>query len=68
MLLELAMQQLTYELLITLISEVVAIVNARPITAVPSDINEPLLLTPAMLLMQKACFPQPDEDGERFSS
>ena len=34
-------------------SEVAAIINARPITAIPSDIDEPLPLTPAMLLTQK---------------
>lgn len=53
MLLELGAQQLTHELLVTLMSEVAAIVNARPITAIPSDIDEPLPLTPAMLLTQK---------------
>ena len=42
MLLELKVRQLTHELLITLISEVAAIVNARPITALLSDIDEPL--------------------------
>ena len=36
------MRQLTHELLVTLISEAAAIVNARPITALQSDIDEPL--------------------------
>ena len=53
MLLELGTRQLTHELLVTLMSEVAAIVNARPITALPSDIDEPQPLTPAMLLTQK---------------
>lgn len=53
MLLELGARQLTHELLVTLMSEVAAIINARPITAIPSDIDEPLPLTPAMLLTQK---------------
>ena len=42
-------------LLVTLMSEVAAIVNARPITAIPSDIDEPQPLSPAMLLTQKTC-------------
>ena len=53
MLLELGTRQLTHELLTTLMAEVAAIVNARPITALPSDIDETLPLTPAMLLTQK---------------
>ena len=53
MLLESGARQLTHELLVTLMSEVAAIINARPITAIPSDIDEPLPLTPAMLLTQK---------------
>lgn len=38
---ELGRTQLTHELLITLMAEVVAIVNARPITALPSDPDDP---------------------------
>ena len=53
MLLELGARQLTHEFLVTLVSEVMVIVNTRSITAIPSDIEEPLLLTPAMLLTQK---------------
>ena len=41
MLLELGVRQLTHELLVTLISEAAAIVNARPITVLQSDIDEP---------------------------
>ena len=54
MLLELGGSQLTHELLVTLMAEVTAIVNARPITTVPSDTDEPQPLSPAMLLSMKA--------------
>ena len=50
---ELGRTQLTHELLITLMAEVVAIVNARPITALPSDPDDPRPLSPAMLLTMK---------------
>lgn len=53
MLLQTRAQKLTHELLVTLMSEVTAIVNSRPITAVPTDTEEPLPLTPSMLLTQK---------------
>ena len=55
MLLETRAQKLTHPLLVPLMSEVTAIVNSRPITAIPSDTDEPLLLTPSMLLTQKTC-------------
>lgn len=54
MLLELAGSQLIHELLVTLITEVTAIINARPITTIPSDSGEPQPLSPAMLLTMKA--------------
>ena len=47
---ELGKTQLTHKLLVTLMAEVVAIVNARPISALPSD---PQPLSPAMLLTMK---------------
>lgn len=50
---ELGRTQLTHELLITLMAEVVAIVNARPISALPSDPDDPRPLSPAMLLTMK---------------
>lgn len=53
MLLELGGSQLTHELLVTLMAEVTAIVNARPITTIPSDSDEPQPLSPAMLLTMK---------------
>lgn len=46
--------QLTHEVLSTFIAEVSAIMNARPITPIPSDPDSPALLTPATLLTQKA--------------
>ena len=52
MLLETRAQKLTHELLVTLMSEFTTIVNSRPITAIPSDTDEPLPLTPSMLLTQ----------------
>ena len=36
-------------------SEVAAIVNSRPIRAIPYETDEPLPLTPSTLLKQKAC-------------
>ena len=53
MLLETGTQKLTHELLVTLMSEVAAIVNCCPITAIPSDTDEPLPLSPSTLLTQK---------------
>ena len=50
---ELGKTQLTHELLVTLMAEVVAIVNARPISALPSDTDDPQPLSPAMLLTIK---------------
>ena len=54
MLLELGSAQLTHELLVTLMAEATGIVNARPISTVPSDSDEPQPLSPAMLLTMKA--------------
>ena len=53
MFLELGGSQLTHELLVTLMAEVTAIVNARPITTIPSDTDEPEPLSPSMLLTMK---------------
>ena len=50
---ELGSTQLTHELLVTLMAEVTAIVNARPIAAIPSDVDDPQPLSPAMLLTMK---------------
>ena len=51
---ELGSSQLTHELLVTLMAEVTAIVNARPIALVPTDVDEPQPLSPSMLLTMKA--------------
>ena len=46
MLLETGAQKLTHELPVTLMSKVAAIVNSRPIAAIPSNTAEPLPLAP----------------------
>lgn len=46
-----------HEVLVTFMSEVSAIVNARPLTAVSTDPEHPEILTPAMLLTQKVAMP-----------
>jgi len=54
MLLELRKPQLTHELLVTLLAEVSAIVNAHPIAAISSDVDDPQPLSPSMLLTLKS--------------
>ncbi|XP_076144361.1 uncharacterized protein LOC143126351 [Alosa pseudoharengus] len=44
---------LSHEVLVTLMSEVMAIMNTRPLVPVSSDPDMPTVLTPAMLLTQK---------------
>ncbi|KAK0145861.1 hypothetical protein N1851_015210 [Merluccius polli] len=44
---------LTHEVLCTLMAEVSAIINARPLVPISSDPSSPVLLSPAMLLTQK---------------
>ena len=46
--------QLTHEVLTTFLAEVSAIVNARPLMAVSHDPEAPEILSPSMLLTQKA--------------
>ena len=53
MFLQLGTSKLTHEALSTLMAEVVAIINARPLVPVSTDPDEPFLLTPATLLTQK---------------
>ena len=53
MLAQLRSSQLTHELLVTLMAEVTAIVNARPIAAMPTDTDEPQPLSHSMLLTMK---------------
>lgn len=50
---ELGSHQLTHELLVTLMAEVTAVVNARPISALPTDVEELQPLSPSMLLTMK---------------
>ncbi|XP_036067154.1 uncharacterized protein LOC118598516 [Oryzias melastigma] len=50
---------LTHEVLCTLMAEVTAIINSRPLVPVSSDPEAPELLTPAMLLTQKQSAPPP---------
>ena len=59
MLLKIGASQLDDELLLTLMAEVSSIVNNRPITVISADADEPVPLSPAMLLTmkQKPLFP-----------
>nr|XP_055056164.1 uncharacterized protein LOC129440699 [Misgurnus anguillicaudatus] len=53
MLMNISQVKFTHEVLITFMAEVSAIVNARPLTPVSTDPNNPLILSPATLLTQK---------------
>ncbi|KAK3727498.1 hypothetical protein QZH41_018364 [Actinostola sp. cb2023] len=44
---------ITNEILVTLMAEVSAIVNARPIASVPTDVDDPQPLSPSMILTMK---------------
>ncbi|XP_073810196.1 uncharacterized protein [Danio rerio] len=46
--------RLTHEVLTTLMAEVMAIMNSRPLTPISTDASMPQVLSPAMLLTQKA--------------
>lgn len=51
---------LTHEVLSTLMAEITAIINARPLAPISSDPESPFLLTPATLLTQKmSTYPPP---------
>lgn len=50
MLLQASHSKLTHEVLVTLMAEVAAIINARPLVPVSSDPEAPLILTPSTLL------------------
>ncbi|KAJ8353346.1 hypothetical protein SKAU_G00209130 [Synaphobranchus kaupii] len=54
--------RLTHEVLCTLMAEVSAIVNARPLVSISSDPAAPILLSPAMLLTQKPSLSAPPGD------
>ncbi|XP_067279227.1 uncharacterized protein [Pseudorasbora parva] len=49
----------SHEVLCTLMAEVSAIINARPLIPVSSDPESPFILTPAVLLTQKGAVPPP---------
>ncbi|XP_057694376.1 uncharacterized protein LOC130917223 [Corythoichthys intestinalis] len=49
-----AQTNLSHEILSTFMAEVMAIINARPLVPVSTDPESPTVLTPAMLLTQKA--------------
>lgn len=55
MLLERKSLHLTHDVLVTLMAEVSAIINAQPLVPVSSDPEVPLIITPAILLTQKTC-------------
>lgn len=54
--------QLTHDVLCTLMAEVSAIINARPLLPVSSDPDNPFILSPSMLLTQKSCLIPPPGD------
>nr|XP_054591067.1 uncharacterized protein LOC129154842 [Nothobranchius furzeri] len=53
---------LTHEVLSTLMAEITAIINARPLLPVSTDPHQPFILSPAMLLTQKSGVPSPPGD------
>ena len=53
MLLDLKSAKLTHEVLATLMAQVCAIINARPLVPVSTDVQFPSVLSPASLLTQK---------------
>ncbi|XP_052406346.1 uncharacterized protein LOC127952103 [Carassius gibelio] len=63
MLLEQKRSHLSHEVLTTLMAEVTAIMNARPLIPVSSDPESPLILTPAMLLTLKLGSAPPPPSG-----
>nr|XP_006822098.1 PREDICTED: uncharacterized protein LOC102801682 [Saccoglossus kowalevskii] len=50
---QLGRPQFTHDTLTTLMAEVCAVVNAKPITTIPSDANDPQALSPDMILTMK---------------
>ncbi|XP_039534522.1 uncharacterized protein LOC120483523 [Pimephales promelas] len=54
--------RLTHEVLCTLMAEVTAIINARPLLPVSVDPEQPFILSPSMLLTQKTGVPPPPGD------
>ncbi|KAJ8007561.1 hypothetical protein DPEC_G00095320 [Dallia pectoralis] len=54
--------RLTHEVLCTLMAEVSAIMNSRPLVPVSNDPEDPFILSPSMLLTQKVGVPPPPGD------
>ncbi|XP_055489406.1 uncharacterized protein LOC129696012 [Leucoraja erinacea] len=50
---------LTHKVLLTLMAEVTAIINARPLAPISADAESPFLLTPSTILTQKVCTTSP---------
>lgn len=50
-----SLSRLTHEVLLTLMAEVSAIINARPLAPISTDVDSHFLLTLAMILTQKDC-------------
>jgi len=46
-------RELSHEVLVTLLAEVSAIINSRPLTCISYDAEEPFPLTPSLLITQK---------------
>ena len=53
MLSDVSSQNLTHEVLTTVMAEVSAIINSRPITTISTDPDNPTILSPSMLLTHK---------------
>ncbi len=53
MLMNVGSTRLTHEVLVTLMAEIMAIMNNRPLVPVSIDLDAPTVLTPAMILTQK---------------
>ncbi|XP_037833184.1 uncharacterized protein LOC119617312 [Kryptolebias marmoratus] len=65
LLLQTSTTRLTHEVLVTLMAGVMAIMNSRPLVPISNDPEAPKVLSPAMLLTQKAgAVPTPPGDFE----
>jgi hypothetical protein len=63
-LLQLRLRKLTYDELHTFLLEAAAVVNSIPLWSVSDDPNDPLPLTPSLLLTMKAAQPASAPDSE----
>lgn len=53
LLLDASTKNLTHEAIVTFLTEVSAIINSRPITSISTDPDDPIILSPALLLTHK---------------